>query len=156
MRYLKARTSSGNSDVSPVSSSNAHYSTTVPTNACTKLTTCIKTHIFHIRTKPRLSYNSDNGYFDVRVQPKGTFPCSSLKFKNWATLEVQEMGSNPHKSLTNKYKYHICFVSASIDPAGPVRDCEEITLRFEIDSTTAPVDSDNSSSDETVGRSKLE
>ncbi|KAH7054759.1 hypothetical protein BKA57DRAFT_434401 [Linnemannia elongata] len=83
---LKARPSSGNSDVSPVSSSNAHYSTTVPTNACTKLTT----------------------------------------------------------------------FSASLDPAGPVRDCGEITLRFEIDSTTAPGDSDYSSNDETVGRSKLE
>ncbi|KAK5809593.1 hypothetical protein F5H01DRAFT_323827 [Linnemannia elongata] len=138
----KAPASSGNSDVSPVSSSNTHYTATVPTNACTKLTTCIKPHVFHIRTKPR-----ENGYFDVQVRPRGTFPRSSFKFKNWATLEIQEMGPNPRKTLT---------ISASLDPAGPERDCEEITLRFEIDSTTAPVDSDYSSNDESVGHSKLE
>ncbi|KAF9314719.1 hypothetical protein BGZ91_005940, partial [Linnemannia elongata] len=87
----------------------------------------------------------DNGYFDARAWPKGTFSRSSFKFKNRTTLEVQEMGSNPRKSLTT-----------FLDPAGPERDCEEITLRFEIDSTNTPVDSDYSSNDETVGRSKLE
>ncbi|KAH7049630.1 hypothetical protein BKA57DRAFT_437387 [Linnemannia elongata] len=126
----QAPSSSGYSEVSHVLSSNAHYSTAVPTNA----------HVCHIRTKPR-----DNGYFDVRAWPKGTFFRSSFKFKNRTTLEVQEMVSNPRKCLTT-----------SLGPAGPERDCEEITLRFEIDSTNTPVDSDYSSNDETVGRSKLE
>ncbi|KAF9304210.1 hypothetical protein BGZ91_008962 [Linnemannia elongata] len=58
----KAPASSGNSDVSPFTYSYAHYSATVPTNAYTKLTACIKTN--------------DNDYFDVRVRPMGTFPRS--------------------------------------------------------------------------------
>ncbi|KAF9274992.1 hypothetical protein BGZ88_002635 [Linnemannia elongata] len=122
----QAPTSSGYSEFSHVLSSNAHYSAAVPTN--------------------------DNGYFDVRAWPKGTFSRSSFKFKNRTTLEVQEIGSNPRKSLTT----HIHMVRAFLDPAGPERGCEEITLRFEIDSTNTPVDSDYSSNDETVGRSKLE
>lgn len=54
---FKAPASSGSSNVGPVSSSNAYYSATIPANARVKLIARLKPYIFHIRTKPRVSYN---------------------------------------------------------------------------------------------------
>ncbi|KAF9543147.1 hypothetical protein EC957_001209 [Mortierella hygrophila] len=109
----------------PDSSSNSHWPTTVPVNARVKLTTA---------------------YIKDYIVNIAAMELLSYNVITWAfelgpgaTLEVQGMGSNPRKILTT----------------GPERDCKEISVRLVTKSTNVLVDSDHSSNDEYVGRSKF-
>ncbi|KAG9063537.1 Isobutyryl-CoA dehydrogenase, mitochondrial [Linnemannia hyalina] len=105
------------------------HSTTALANARVKLTAPIKDYIVHIELTELIRYNvvHDDSYFDLRGRPKGYAPGPGDGFK-----PVQDL-----------------------DHWGPERDHKEISVRLETKSTDALIDSDYSSNDESVGRSKF-